>query len=68
VRLTRPDGSRCDLPAEAYLQEPVDEVTEEIIQLRELTLAEGREPWYGIDFTAHRDGRFDIRFSYDPPE
>jgi hypothetical protein len=26
------------------------------------------DPWYGADITVYRDGRFDITFSYDPPE
>ena len=67
LRLTRNDGTRYDFPADAYQQDPMDVVTEEIIQLRELTLADGRDPWYGVDITVYRDGRFEMKFSYDPP-
>ena len=47
--------------------EAVDEITDLLIDLRQVMLAESGDPWYGFTMAVHRDGHFDVNFSYEPP-
>lgn len=49
-------------------RDAVGDISDAFIDLRDVMLADGHDPWYGITFTVDRDGHFDVNFSYAPPE
>ncbi|MEU8331990.1 immunity protein YezG family protein [Micromonospora sp. NPDC048839] len=67
LELRSPDGKAFHFGGEDNPDEAVDEIAGLIIDLRELTIEDDNEPWYGFSMTAQRDGTFAVDFSYEPP-
>ncbi|WP_238015028.1 DUF600 family protein [Dactylosporangium sp. AC04546] len=68
LTLRRADGSTVPFGTEAEHDEPVDDINELVIQLHEVMSADGQDPWYGAQIVVDGDGKFDVNFSYEPPE
>lgn len=56
-----PTAARFLPPVEAEL-----EISDALIEMRQLMSAEGKEQWNKIRFTLDRDGKFHVDYNYDP--
>ncbi|WP_196255726.1 immunity protein YezG family protein [Micromonospora sp. WMMC415] len=67
LELRGPDGKAFYFAWDDNPDEAVDEITDLLIDLRQVMIDDGSDPWYGFTMAVQRDGAFEVDFSYEPP-
>ncbi len=66
LELRSPDDKAFYFGWDDNPDDSVDEITELLIDLRQVMAEDGGEPWYGFSMVVRRDGNLDVHFSYEP--